>query len=197
MKKPKDKLSIRVSHFWVIFPNHFASSRDECTSHSGTRKILVLYVLCLYLPAIFEFCVVQLHFCGKKNLLIKSSLNQLYYFWAIENILEFTCVTYMLHMYEYVYVTCVTYVMDNFIPNSVSIGFICLTFLHCAFSNVSSNRLPKKRHSHIGCICLSFLHCAFSNVSSNRLPNKRHSHIDCICLTFLRCVFSNVLKLSA
>ena len=48
----------------------------------------------------------------QKNLLIKSScLNQLYYFWAIENILEFTCVTYMLHMYEYVYVICVTYVM--------------------------------------------------------------------------------------
>ena len=52
---------------WGDFPNRFASSRDECTSHSGRRKILVLYVLCLYLPAIFEFCVVQLHFCGKKS----------------------------------------------------------------------------------------------------------------------------------
>ena len=31
-----------------------------------------------------------------------------------------------------------------------------LTFLHCAFSNVSSNCLPKKRHSHIGCTCLIF-----------------------------------------
>ena len=40
-----------------------------------------------------------------------------------------------------------------------------LTFLHCAFLNVSSNRLPKKRQSYIGCICLAFLHCAFSNVS--------------------------------
>ena len=27
-----------------------------------------------------------------------------------------------------------------------------LTFLHCAFLNVSSNRLPKKRQSYIGCI---------------------------------------------
>ena len=28
---------------------------------------------------------------------------------------------------------------------------------------------------HIGCICLTFLHCAFLNVSSNGLPEKRHS----------------------
>ena len=90
-------------------------------------------------------------FGAKKNLIIKSScVNQIYYFWAIENILEFTCVTLYVTLYVpyciiYVYVTCVTYVMDNFIPNSVSIGFICLTFLHCAFSNVSSNRLPEKR----------------------------------------------------
>ena len=87
---------------------------------------------------------------GQKNLIIKSScVNQIYYFWAIENILEFTCVTLYVTLYVpyvcivYVYVTCVTYVMDNFIPNSVSISFICLTLLHCAFSNVSSNRLPK------------------------------------------------------
>ena len=32
---------------------------------------------------------------------------------------------------------------------------------------MSSNGLPEKRHSHIGCICLTFLHCEFSNVSSN------------------------------
>ena len=133
---------------------------------------------------------------GQKNLIIKSScVNQIYYFWAIENILEFTCVTlYVPYVcIVYVYVTCVTYVMDNFIPNSVSIGFICLTFLHCAFSNVSSNRLPKKRHSHIGCIYLTFLHCAFSNVVSNRLPEKMHSRIGCICLTCLcHFAFSNV-----
>ena len=133
----------------------------------------------------FYVCIFQLFltfvsynytFVGK-NLLIKSSLNQLYYFWAIENILEFTCVTYILHMYEYVYVTCVTYVMDNLIPNSVFIGFICLTFLHCAFSNVSSNCLHEKRQSHICCTCLTFLHCAFSNVSSNRLPVRMQSRI--------------------
>ena len=85
---------------------------------------------------------------GQKNLIIKSScVNQIYYFWAIENILEFTCVTlYVPYIcIVCVYVTYVTYVMDNFIPNSVSIGFICLTFLHCAFSNFSSNRLPEKR----------------------------------------------------
>ena len=47
---------------------------------------------------------------------------------------------------------------------------ICLTFLHCDFSNVFSNCLREKRHSNIGCICLTCLHCAFSNV----------------CLAFLR-----------
>ena len=65
------------------------------------------------------------------------------------------------------------------------IGCIYLTFLHCAFSNVSSNGLSEKRQSHISCICLTFLHCAFSNVSANGLDGKRHSHIGCICLTFL------------
>ena len=72
------------------------------------------------------------------------------------------------------------------------IGYICLTFLHCAFSNVSSNGLPEKRHSGTDYICLAFLHCVFSNVFSNCLPKKRHSHIGCICSTFLRCAFSNV-----
>ena len=32
-------LDIRVSHFRVIFPNHSASGRDECTSNLGTRKL--------------------------------------------------------------------------------------------------------------------------------------------------------------
>ena len=66
------------------------------------------------------------------------------------------------------------------------------TFLHSAFSNVSSICLPRKRHSHIGCICLAFLHCAFSNMYSNCFSEKRQSHIGCICLTFLHCAFSNV-----
>ena len=73
-----------------------------------------------------------------------------------------------------------------------SICPISLTFLHHVFSNVSSNGLPEKRHSHIGCICLTFLHCALSNVSSKRLHNRMQSHIGCICLTFLHCAFSNV-----
>ena len=73
-------------------------------------------------------------------------------------------------------------------------GYIYLTFLHCAFSNASSNRLHDTTHSHTGCICVTFLHCALSNVSSNRLPEKRHSHIGCICLTFLHCALSNVFS---
>ena len=72
------------------------------------------------------------------------------------------------------------------------VGCICLIFLHCVFSNVSSNCLHQRMHSHIGCICLTFLHCVFSNVSSNRLYVRMHSHIGCICWTFLHCAFSNV-----
>merc|ERR1711873_319737 len=70
------------------------------------------------------------------------------------------------------------------LPGQCGIGYICLTFLHCASLNVSSNHLPESRHSRIGCICLTFLHCASLNVSSNHLPESRHSRIGCIRLTF-------------
>ena len=57
-----------------------------------------------------------------------------------------------------------------------------------AFSALHSKMcLSEKRQSHISCICLTFLHCAFSNVSANGLDGKRYSHIGCICLTFLLC----------
>ena len=50
-------------------------------------------------------------------------------------------------------------------------------------------------HSHIGCICLTFLHCAFSNVSSNGLNEKMHSHIGYICLIWWHCqLFSSGLS---
>ena len=44
---------------------------------------------------------------------------------------------------------------------TLSMGHFSLTFLDYVFSNVSSNFLPEKRHSHIGCICLALLHYAF------------------------------------
>ena len=68
------------------------------------------------------------------------------------------------------------------------------TFLHCAFSNVFSNRLPEKRHSHIGCIFFTFPHCAFSNVSSDGLHEKRYICIGYICLIFLPSVFLDVFS---
>ena len=74
------------------------------------------------------------------------------------------------------------------------IGCICLTFLHCASSNVTSNCLPEMMLNHIGCICLTFLHCVFSNAFSKCLLEMMHNHIGCICLTFLHCVFSNVFS---
>ena len=74
------------------------------------------------------------------------------------------------------------------------IGCICLTFIHCAFSNVALNCLAEKRHIRIGCISLTFLHCASSNDVSNFLHRRRHNHICCIYLTFLHCVSSNVFS---
>ena len=53
------------------------------------------------------------------------------------------------------------------------IGCICLTILHCAFTDApsaSSEHLNQRKYIYIGCICFSFLPCAFSNVSSNGPP---------------------------
>ena len=71
-------------------------------------------------------------------------------------------------------------------------GCICLTFLHCVFSNVFSKLLHRRMQSHIGCICLTFLHCVSSNVASNDLPERMQNHIHCMCWTLLHCAFSNV-----
>ena len=65
-------------------------------------------------------------------------------------------------------------------------------FIHCAFSNVPSNRLPVRMQSHIGYICLAFLHCVFLNVPLSRLSERMHNNIGCIFFTFLLCVFSTV-----
>ena len=44
--------------------------------------------------------------------------------------------------------------------------------VHCLFSNGFLHCLPEKRQSHISCICLTFLHCEFSYVFSNGLPKR-------------------------
>ena len=75
----------------------------------------------------------------------------------------------------------------------IHIGCICMTFLQCESSNVSSNCLHKRMHNHTGCICLIFLHYASSNASLKLLHKRMHSRIGCICLAFPHCVFSNDL----
>ena len=72
------------------------------------------------------------------------------------------------------------------------VGCIWLAFLHCVFSNVSSNCLHQRKHSHIGCICLIFYFHVFAYASSNWMNMRMHSHIGYICLIFLHCVFSYV-----
>ena len=81
----------------------------------------------------------------------------------------------------------------SLIFSTCHIGCICLSFLHCVLSNVSSNRLPEQMQSHIGCTCLAFLHCVLSNVSSSCLPERMQIHTDCICLTFLEYCFLKCL----
>ena len=98
-------------------------------------------------------------------------------------------------MYEYVYVTCVTYVMNNFIPNSVFIGFICLTLFDCAFSNVSSNCLHEKRQSHI-CYCLTFLHCPFFKCLFKSPAQEEAYWLHLFYFSSL-CIFKCVFKLPA
>ena len=70
----------------------------------------------------------------------------------------------------------------------------CLTFLHCVFTNVSSNGLSQRMHNHIDCICVTFLQSVFSDASSKSLPKRMQSHTGCIYLTFLHCVLSNVIS---
>ena len=63
-------------------------------------------------------------------------------------------------------------------------GWDFSNFLHCVFSNVSSNPLLEQMQSHIDCICLTFRYCVFSNGSSNGFYRKMHSCIGCIYVTF-------------
>ena len=50
------------------------------------------------------------------------------------------------------------------------------------------DKLNEKIYNPTSCICLIFLRCVFSNVSSKCLNRKIYSHADCICMTFLRCI---------
>ena len=82
------------------------------------------------------------------------------------------------------------YVLWDRLPGwmNIHIGYTCLTFLQCVFSNASSNDLPERMQSHIGCICLAFLHYVSSNVYSKCL-HIQHNHTGCTCETFLPCLF--------
>ena len=90
-------------------------------------------------------------------------------------------------------------------------GYICLTFTHCVFSNVSSSGLSEWMQNHTGCTCLLFLRCVFSNIPSDCLPwrilhlygfspmfqmfiqmlHTRGYIVTLVTFVFLQCVFSN------
>ena len=71
------------------------------------------------------------------------------------------------------------------------LGCICLTWLYCVFSNVSSKYLDQRRYNRIGCIGLAFLQCAFSCASSSFLFETMHDCTGCIYLSFSHCSFPN------
>ena len=79
-------------------------------------------------------------------------------------------------------------VVDHKKCNNVS-----LSFLH-RLTNASSNFLPGEMQIDTDCICLSFLWCEFSNVSSKHSDHNRHNDIGCTDLTFLHCVPSKVIS---
>ena len=64
-----------------------------------------------------------------------------------------------------------------------------MTFLHCVYSNVSSNCLPEMMHNHTGCICWTFPHRVFSHEPSNCFCKRTHNCAGCICST-LRDLYS-------
>ena len=64
------------------------------------------------------------------------------------------------------------------------IGCIFMPFLHCAFSNLSSNCLPERIHNHIGCICSAFPQYVLSNVDPKILDQSKQTHIGCFFLLF-------------
>ena len=49
-----------------------------------------------------------------------------------------------------------SYLSPPYPPSSPPPPTSCSAFLHCVFSNVSSNYLPEGMHNHTGCICLIF-----------------------------------------
>ena len=74
----------------------------------------------------------------------------------------------------------------------LQIRVLKIAFLHCAFSNDSSNGLLVRMQSHIGYINLTSPQCALWNALSNCLPQRMQSHNGCMGLDFFHCAFSNV-----
>ena len=66
----------------------------------------------------------------------------------------------------------------------VTLVAFVLAFIHCVFSNVSSNGVLGRMHNHIGYICSTFLHCVFSNAYSNLL--LRGLEVTLLAFAFLK-----------
>jgi len=73
-----------------------------------------------------------------------------------------------------------------------------LSFIYCfGFLNVFSRSLLERMNNHTCYISFPFLHCVFSNGSSEHFYKRMLSRTGCIYLCLLKCLFSCLLKLPA
>ena len=89
-------------------------------------------------------------------------------------------------------VQCVGYAFKSNLVAFVSIFFFCFGFL-----NVFSRSLLERMNNHTCYISFPFLHCVFSNGSSEHFYKRMLSRTGCIYLCLLKCLFSCLLKLPA
>ena len=85
------------------------------------------------------------------------------------------------------HISCIYLTFSDVCFQMLPTGYICLTFIHCVFSNVSSSGLSEWMQNHIGCTCLLFLRCVFSNIPSDCPPWRMCNHTFYICMVFLQC----------
>ena len=104
----------------------------------------------------------------------------------------------MMHIYTVyiclVFLRCVSLnVSSNYLQKrmQIHIYYICVTFLCCV-----SHLCVFSKYLHRGCTCSTFLHCVFSNESSNCLPasENENSHWLHLCDLSPLCLFKCALK---
>ena len=165
-----------ISRFYELSP--------EILQKSHTKAIFLNNLFILFHQPWYLFWILLCAFCACPQ--------GVYSRWWMEMFLNFATMCFFIcllkelgpehaksHWLHLLYFSpvCILKVSSNRLSKKRQSHIGCISFLQCVLSNVSSSWLPEKRQIHIGCIYLAFHQCAFSNVSSNRLPKERHCHI--------------------